>query len=352
MQLLKEKIRMEKNRIVIFMYIVGHFAVDFACAFLLYQIIYGTEHWYPCLLYYNFCAFALQMPFGLLADRWNRNGLCAAIGCGMVALAFGLGNVTLIAAVIVAGIGNGLFHVGGGIDVLNISREKAFLLGVFVSPGALGIYLGTVFGKKAILPEGLVILVLLIIAATILAAYYAKRHSFCSDNVPVSFQGISSFKVFLAIGCLLTVVCLRSYIGMISNFPWKGRGAWGILFIGAVVFGKMAGGFLADRFGMIKASVISLVLASILYLFADYPLTGIFAVFFFNMTMPITLWALTRILKGSKGFSFGLLTFGLFLGFTPVYLKLDPAFTTSIGFTATALASLILLWIGLRKAVV
>ena len=39
-----------------------------------------------------------------------------------------------------------MFHVGGGLEVLNGS-PKAAPLGVFVSPGAVGLYLGTVFAS-------------------------------------------------------------------------------------------------------------------------------------------------------------------------------------------------------------
>jgi FSR family fosmidomycin resistance protein-like MFS transporter len=70
------------------------------------------------------------------------------------------------------------------------------------------------------------------------------------------------------------------------------------------------------------------------------------------MTMPITLWAVARILPGVKGFSFGLLTFGLFLGFMPVYFGLNPIIHTSLGFAMASLISLGLLLAGLRKAVV
>lgn len=127
----------KEKRILFITYIIGHFMVDFACAFLLYRMLYGTDLWYPCLLYYNFCAFALQLPIGLLADRWNRNSLCADVGCILIILAIWMGSlgsafknieaaVILIPAVLIAGIGNGLFHVGAGIDVLNVSRDKSF----------------------------------------------------------------------------------------------------------------------------------------------------------------------------------------------------------------------------------
>ena len=123
-------------------YAVAHFLVDFSCAFLMFRHVAGTPDGYFCVLLYNFCAFAVQMPLGLLADKWNRNILFALAGCLLVGLAYGLVQIP-VAAVIVVGLGNALFHVGGGLDVLNVSEKKLGALGVFVSPGALGIYYGT-----------------------------------------------------------------------------------------------------------------------------------------------------------------------------------------------------------------
>ena len=57
-----------------------------------------------------------------------------------------------------------------------------------------------------------------------------------------------------------------------------------------------------------------------LFWFADSPYAGVAAIFLFNMSMPMTLCALARRMPGCKGFSFGLLTFALFLGFLPVGL--------------------------------
>ncbi len=95
---------MGKDRYAVAAYAFAHFLVDFACAFLVYQALYETEELYICFLLYNVCAFALQMPLGLLADRLNKNALCAACGCALVALAFGFVSIPA-AAVVIAGIG-------------------------------------------------------------------------------------------------------------------------------------------------------------------------------------------------------------------------------------------------------
>lgn len=339
-----------RTGLIVATYAAAHFLVDFSCAFLMFSRIRFSEQWYLCLLLYNFLAFAMQMPIGLLADRLNRNAVCAAAGCALAALAYPISGMHM-AAVLALGIGNALFHVGGGIDVLNISRGKSGPLGIFVSPGAFGIYFGTLLGNQSGIPRAAVVILLLVTAVMILLLQYSGKRSFISDNLPLSLKDAGSPYALLIIGCLFVVVCLRSYVGMVLNFPWKGEGYWGLVLVCAVVLGKAAGGILADRIGAVMASAISLGLSAAAFLFSGVPLWGILAVFLFNMTMPITLWAVARMLPGAKGFSFGLLTFGLFLGFVPVYLGEDFLATAPAGFAVASLISLALLLVGLKKAV-
>ena len=78
----------------------AHFLVDFACAFLAFRCLDRSGSLPALLLAYNFCAFAVQMPLGLLADRWDRDGLLAAVGALTTALAFGLTHFPWMAAVL------------------------------------------------------------------------------------------------------------------------------------------------------------------------------------------------------------------------------------------------------------
>ena len=70
---------------------------------------------------------------------------------------------------------------------------------------------------------------------------------------------------------------------------------------------------------------------------------GILALFLFNMTMPVTLYLLIRRLPSYPGFSFGFLTFGLFLGFLPAYLELPTWQNSSMIGCVGSLASLLIL---------
>ena len=330
------------NKKLLALYSLTHFWVDLSCAFLIFRTLSGGSDFALCLLLYNFCAFALQMPFGLLADRLNRNGVVAAGGCALIALAYLL-PLPLLTAV-TAGVGNALFHLGGGIDVLNRSQTKARALGIFVSPGALGLFIGTLWGKGTspalwVGPAGL-----LVLGAAILWLCRRTFGSLRSGNVPLDVSAPNGYAPLLP---LFLVVVLRSYMGMNQAFAWKAE--WAAALTLALVLGKTAGGFAMDRWGAKRASGWSLGLAAALYLLSAMPLPGILAVFLFNMTMPVTLWAAARVTPGAKGFSFGLLTFALFLGYLPSFLGWPNLLTGPVSYTAVALVSLALLWLPLRK---
>lgn len=326
-------------------YSAAHAVVDFSCAFLVYRTMLDAPDLAICLLLYNFCAFALQMPFGLLADGWNRNGVVAAVGCMTVALAC-LPMLPSLVAAVVAGIGNGLFHVGGGLDVLNDSTGNPSALGIFVSPGAFGLYIGGILGRGSGMPLIIPAALLLGMTALILWAVRGTYGGFTSLNAPAELS-LTPRDVGAA-ACLTAVVVLRSYMGFNQNLPWKGEWHWGLIVTLALVLGKAAGGFVSHRLGPGKATAISLGLAAVCYLFSANPVVGTAAVLLFNMTMPITLWGAARLMPGGKGFAFGLLTFGLFLGFLPTWLGWPSILTTPWAMALAAVVSAVILLAGLK----
>ena len=313
-------------------YAAGHFLVDFSCAFLLLRFVRPTASWQEAALLYNFFAFAGQMPLGLLADRLGHGRSFAAAGCVLAAGAYLLPGAPLALAV-TAGLGNALYHIGGGHDTLARSDGRAGLLGLFVSPGALGLFLGFWLGRGAAAPAFLPPLLLLAAAGAVLRL--------CGKTEAAGFSLAPDRAGTLALLALFLVVCLRSYAGFLFAFPWK-SGAWAVVFVLCVAAGKAAGGFLFDRFGGGRTSIASLGLAAGLFLLSDRPLCGCLAVLLFNMTMPVTLRAAADRLPGAKGFSFGLLTFALFLGFLPGFLGL-PSLRTGGMYAALCAVSLVLL---------
>lgn len=316
---------------MLWIYSLGHFCVDFACAFLVLR--YGAAAGAPrqtALLLYNFFAFAVQMPLGLLTDRFGNGRGFAALGCALVAASAALSRMPLLLCV-VAGIGNALFHIGGGHDVLCAEDGRAGPLGVFVSPGAIGLFLGGAL-RAAAIPAWPVSATLLLCAAAIL------RLCPRAAGGAVSLRGAHPLG---AAALLFAVVCLRSYGGFLFRFPWK-EGAWAAVFVMSVALGKAAGGWLCDRFGARATAIGSLLGAAALFSLSAYPAAGCAAVLLFNMTMPVTLRAAADRFPEARGFSFGLLTFALFLGFVPTVLAL-PAPSGAAAYAAVCLLSLALL---------
>lgn len=338
------------NKKIVSIYSVIHFVVDLACAVLVSNLVTqkmgaGTNL-FIAILIYNFFAFAMQLPIGIIADKINKNAICSAIGCVLVAIGFGFTNFGIIACLI-AGIGNAMFHVGGGIDVLNISDKKATLSGIFVSTGAMGIFLG---GKSASIGFDkyyLIILILLISSLSLFWLYKKIKDNVKNEKVITPQLNITEI---IAITCLIITVIIRGYVGLILAFEWKSSFILALLSIFAVVFGKMLGGIIGDRIGFMKISLISLIISAILFIFAfNNSILGILAILFFNMTMPITLTALSNILFNNKGMAFGLLTVALFIGSIPVFFGYKDAVFSQVGLCITSLVSAVALYVGIKK---
>ena len=337
------------NKKIMLVYSIIHFVVDFSCAILVSNIItpqlIGSYSLFLAIITYNFFAFAIQLPIGILADKINKNAICSALGCVLVIIAFGISKFGIIACLI-AGIGNAMFHIGGGIDVLNISNKKATLSGIFVSTGALGIFLGSEATNINFNVNYFTIFILLLSTIALIWLYTQTKNKL--NNEKIIIPNINK-KELIVIICLIITVCTRSYVGLILSFSWKSNFVLALLFVLGVILGKMLGGILGDRFGFIKVSVCSLGISAILYTGAFHnSICGILAVLLFNMTMPITLTSLANIFNNNKGLAFGLLTFALFLGAIPVFFGYTSVLFNPIGLFIITILSAIILFIGLK----
>ncbi|MBQ6478240.1 MAG: hypothetical protein IJI44_02600 [Erysipelotrichaceae bacterium] len=295
-------------------YSLCHCGIDFLCAFSLYR----SFRTYPeVFLLYNYCAFALQMPIGILIDFYSRkNGKMfnPALFCMIAGIVLTAAGSFL--SPLILGLGNALFHAGGGVLTIHeddLSEMKGRGLGIFVAPGAIGLSLGMLFYDT----EWYSAIRILVSAGLLFLGFVSYRNR---KEMEMNKDAIlpGNRKILYLILCCFAVVVLRSLTGMAISFPWKDT-PWHIFL--SVLFlasGKTAGGLLSARFGMKKTILITLFLSAVFYAFSNQMLPGLLALFFFNMTMPLTLYLLARNMKQMPGFAFGILTFGLFLGYLPV----------------------------------
>ncbi|MCI9336981.1 MAG: MFS transporter [Lachnospiraceae bacterium] len=336
-------------------YGILHLLVDGMCALAMFGRFLPRGNRPFSILIYNFCAFALQMPLGVALDMlWREKGGRRQDFSFLFAAA---GVFCTIAGVFahpaVLGIGNALFHVGGGVgtireDVLGARRGKG--LGVFVAPGALGLYLGTLAGKGGFWQPWAMVAGGLMVLLCAWPGYCLTRKNGAREEYALYWGGKKEppgekdmRSVML---CCFLVVILRSYVGMAVRFPWKSGIPAGLLAVLAIVGGKTAGGFAAARYGFVRAVAVSLGLSAVCFLFSAAMPAGLWALFLYNMTMPVTLYWMVCCMPQMPGFAFGFLTFALFLGFVPGYFGLLPESGGNLLGCAGSAVSLLLLAAG------
>ncbi|MBR2802598.1 MAG: hypothetical protein IKE21_08480 [Erysipelotrichaceae bacterium] len=333
---------MKKSAQVISLLSVMHMGIDFLCAFALYL---SLEDWGASLFFvYNFCAFALQLPLGMILDFWQEKDSSFRPGFFFVAAGVLLTVCGTFTAPFILGLGNAFFHVGGGVLSIREDEEAGYGgrgLGVFVAPGALGLTLGMIL-EASFLPVVFLTGIFLLILCLQL---YAKRQ----ELTPALARGRGSEGLTESVLLCFAVVVLRSFIGSSIAFPWR-KGTFLILLATlALASGKTAGGFLSYHWGMKKTVVVTLSAAALSYVLGNSLPGGIAALFFFNMTMPLTLYLLVKKMPEAPGLAFGILTFGLFLGYLPVYYGLLRSLSPFPAGTLGALFSLLLLGWTVRR---
>ncbi len=314
----------------LFVYGAAHLLVDAVCIGVLFSVvsspIYSSTFATYLIITYNLLAFGLQVFVGFLADILKASRVPAALGIAITALSTVFIVPVPAAAVVIAGIGNALFHVGGGVVSLGLTPRRAAAPGIFVAPGALGLMVGTLLGKSGHFVAwpfliGLTFMVVLIFVVPRTSSYGERAHP-----SPRLGPG-AEYVIYL----VLFVIAVRSLAGFALVFPWKSDVGLLVLLTMSVVLGKGLGGLLADRFGWTITAVGSLVASiPLLSLGGSVPALGMLGVFLFNITMPVTLTMVSNMLPGRPGTSFGLTCAALVLGTLPAFSQLR----ASLGATA------------------
>ena len=332
----------------LFVYGTTHAVVDAICAAVIFSIlknkVVGAQEFLSLVIIYNVLAFGLQAGLGLIVDHFKSPRAATLLGCiftGISALIFLHFPIT---AIIFAGVGNALFHVGGGSISLNLIPEKATALGVYVAPGALGLLVGTLLGKNGQFTAWPFILILVVLCIFI---FIIKKPEMNYVREKVAKSKFNYFEVILLL--VFSSIAIRSLIGLAIVFPWKSDINLLITLTIAVVLGKGLGGILADKFGWVKVAVGALFLSIPFLAFgSNNPYLAITGMFLFNMTMPVTLVAISNILPGRTAFAFGLTCLALILGALPVFIGLKSLFNSPLMIFAIIFISAAILYSGLQ----
>ena len=294
---------------------ISHFLVDGVCLAALFGAAKSGADIAMAILVYNTLAFSTQILTGWCADRPGLARKLEPLSMLLVAAGYFL-PAPLMGKVVMIGLGNSFFHVCGGCVTLRQSEGRAAPLGVFVAPGALGVALGKFWPQY-----GALLAFALIVFAALIFFAYRKDPAAADGLLPAKrFPGElpdHRAKTFpLAAVALLTLaVAVRAIGGYAAVFSWNTT-AWTALAMAFFVFaGKTAGGFVCDRLGAVKASVLSIVPAALLTAFLAFSMpASLLGQFLLNLSMPVTLWLLYKLMPDEPGFAFGLAASALWPG--------------------------------------
>ena len=291
---------------MLMLHAAAHLLVDALCAAAMFGPLAAHPRFPALVLLYNTLAFSTQCFVGMAADRLRRHAQAACGAMLLVVLGYllplpGAARVALI------GLGNSVFHVAGGAMTLERSGGKAGSLGVFVAPGAVGLTLGTLWPKL-----GPVFAALLACAAAA-ELWLFPRASACT-RMP-DLQPQPERMNMPAVALLTLAVAVRAVGGSAVSFPWKQGAAAGLLLTGFVFAGKTLGGFLCERIGVRRSALVSILPAALLTAFcARWMAPSLLGQLAVNLTMPVTLWLLYRLMPDAPGFAFGLAAAALWPG--------------------------------------
>ncbi|MBR0209318.1 MAG: hypothetical protein IJQ41_01115 [Firmicutes bacterium] len=294
---------------------IAHLLVDGVCLAALFGAGADASALMTAVMLYNTLAFTTQCLVGLWTDHTGLSKKAEPLSMLLVAAGYFL-PAPLLVRVAMIGLGNSCFHVCGGTVTLEQSRGKSSPLGVFVAPGAIGVLLGRSFPRLGHVLAALLIL----FAAAIFFAYRrdgdrkdpagpeAGKTCALPDYRGDAFPG-------MAAALLTAAVAVRAIGGSCAEFPWNTGVATAAAMTLFVFAGKTAGGFLCDRIGAVKSSAVSILPAALLtaFLGANMP-ASLLGQFLLNLSMPVTLWLLYKLMPKEPGLAFGLAASALWPG--------------------------------------
>ena len=300
---------------------VFHFLVDALCgASMLWVVIEDApDGGFWLIIAYDFLAFATQVLTGWMADRLKQDRWLWFLSIVLVLSGAGAAWYHSWLATVLLGLGNSLFHVSAGREVIRrhtlAAAKKARELGLFVGPGALGIGLGCMFPMAMYIPTlGVTLFVLLCFVGHQPPETAEMTETATSSSEPASHRALPAFLMIFCVFC-------RAASGFCGPSPWRSSTALCILCFLLVMGGKMAGGVIGDCWGHWRTGLAALLFSWILLVIGGESIClALAAQFVANLLMAITLYVLVRLYPSSPGMMFGVAAAVLFPGCLMMFL--------------------------------
>lgn len=287
-----------------------HFLVDYISISVLVNSSLGVTAETASLyaLIYDFLAFAIQPLIGVVADVFHKEKYFVSGAVTLLLIGFFV-PLPYIALAFV-GIGNALFHVFAGKNVMDES-EKSAPLGVFISTGALGLSLALNYS----LPRLRYIFLALLVVLGALYFYLRLKEEATIKEEQAKSPLKGKKQAYLVPIILVSLgVLIRAVLGYLPTYKGSALTIEPILVALFVFLGKTIGGFILDAFGAVPLMIASVVFTSLGVINYSEPIFRFLFVLGVNLPMAFTLYYAKKALPRFSGFAFGLLAALLLLG--------------------------------------
>lgn len=272
------------------------------------------------VVFYNILSF-LGQPLVAFFLRIVKRPDCFVIAC-QIFLLLGISIFTYgkFISILCIGISSAIVHVVGGMESFN-QRQKASDIGLFASPGIVGLAIGGVLAYGKI--DALFILFIFVSFLGLIYFFLRDKKENKQEYVSKS-QSIDFDDHDLIMLLLLGVISLRSIIWNVFQ-SIHNKEYWILLYFAiAAMLGKLVGGILSDRFGA-KRYAYSSILVSIPFItfWKENYYSSLIGVFLLQSSFPATTFILLQKMKTKIDFaiaySFGVsVILGGFLFFSPI----------------------------------
>lgn len=303
-----------------------HMTVDGLCACSLFSLVpsLGASTIAGLFWLYNCLAFLTQPFVGLFLDKMGVRTSAFVLSI-ILLMSGGLLDLIRISEImqinpyliaVLIGMGNSIFHIYGGKYVTEFSGNSMRHLGIFVSTGAFGLYVGQrgacVYGMIAIM---LIMLLLSLLMVRNQKHSYSSVRGYRSSTVGYRLDSTLQYSLPL-FAFVLLIVFFRSFLGKMIPPETKFIEYFALSACILAVVGKATGSIIAEMFGVGRALFITLMLAGVFFMLGYYELEYLLAmILFINFSMPITLHIANRCFPRHQGFAFGMLAAFLIPGY-------------------------------------
>lgn len=296
------------------------------------------------ILLYNALAFGLQPLAGLVLDRADFAKRGASLALLLSALGLAFFSHSLQIAMLCAGLGSAFFHPGAGGTAIKHTPNRASGPGIFAAFGVIGLAIGAQLSLFASNFAQIGFIVALLILA--LAIWFFPQGKSVSTPPSETTLMPDTWVLILLVG-----MALRSFVWVASKSEIADATMSALWVALAAGTGKLFGGFLSDRIGWGRWTVIALLASIPLLAFRANEIILLCAgVFLLQSITGLTLAWLGQRLPGSPSMAAGLgLGLAVIVGGVPILLVASERLTGTTAIVMTLVVSLILHWLPLAK---